>query len=132
MDRDGFSVISLTSLGSTISLRLLSSVEELNELNTEHDQRLSPIAAALQELHAQIQRLDKALESSSVFSTQLQTHLSGSLGSCDGFTAALNKQFMRLEPSTLPLLDEGFLTAHSNVVSTYGLLFEFFIKVLAV
>ncbi|WZH41028.1 ankyrin repeat-containing domain protein [Fusarium acuminatum] len=133
MDRDGFSVISLTSLGSTVSHRVLSSAEELNELNSTlrvPDERLSSFALRLYQLHQHIGSLDAALNSASAISGRLQTTLSQSLGSCDVVSTVLNKQVMRLQAETLPMLDEMFLVTYNDAVLAFTRLFAFFAKVL--
>ncbi|KAM5347846.1 hypothetical protein ACJ41O_007670 [Fusarium nematophilum] len=134
MDGDGFSVISLTSLGSTISNRVLSSAEELNELNgtleTENAQ-LAAFAAALLQLHHRVSQLETALNGATAISVRMQTHLSQSLGSCDVITAVLNKQVMRLQADTLPVMDEVFLLVYSDAVVAFNGLFAFFVKVLS-
>ncbi|KAK7413866.1 hypothetical protein QQX98_007283 [Neonectria punicea] len=135
---DSFSVISLTSLGTTISHRALSSAEELNELignlDPQHASipRLSTFSAALHQLHLQVAQLQSALDDSTAISLRLQTHLSQCLSSCDGITAGLNKQVMRLQPGTLPLLDETFLVVQNHALVGYSQLFAFFVKLLSV
>ncbi|KAJ4269920.1 hypothetical protein NW762_001591 [Fusarium torreyae] len=134
MDRDGFSVISLTSLGSTISHRVLSSAEELNELNSTIEVPLKSLAAfasKLYQLHQHVGHLETALNGASVISARMQTTLSQSLGSCDVITTVLNKQVMRLQAETLPLLDEVFMTVYNDVVLAFTRLFAFFAKVLS-
>lgn len=134
MDGDGFSVISLTSLGSSISHRILSSAEELNELNTAlqvPDERLSSFATRLYQLHQHVGVLETALNSASAISGRLQTTISHSLGSCDVVATVLNKQIMRLQAETLPLLDEVFLVVYSDAVVAFSRLFAFFAKVLS-
>ncbi|KAM0232803.1 hypothetical protein ACHAPO_007629 [Fusarium lateritium] len=134
MDRDGFSVISLTSLGSTISHRLLSSAEELNELNNAlqtPDERLAAFASRLYQLHQHVGYLEAALNNASAISARFQTTLSQSLGSCDVVSTVLNKQVMRLQAETLALLDEVFLMVYSDVLLAYTRLFAFFAKVLS-
>ncbi|KAH7222252.1 ankyrin repeat-containing domain protein [Fusarium oxysporum] len=135
MDGDGFSVISLTSLGSSISHRVLSSAEELNELNTAlevPDERLSSFATRLYQLHQHVGVLETALNSASAISGRLQTTISQSLGSCDVVATVLNKQVMRLQAETLPLLDEVFLVVYSDAVVAFSRLFAFFAKVLSI
>jgi hypothetical protein len=134
MDRDGFSVISLTSLGSTVSHRVLSSAEELNELNSTlevPDERLSSFALRLYQLHQHVGSLDDALNSASAISGRLQTTLSQSLGSCDVVSTVLNKQVMRLQAETLPMLDEVFLVVYNDAVVAFTRLFAFFANVLS-
>ncbi|CAG7563904.1 unnamed protein product [Fusarium equiseti] len=134
MDGDGFSVISLTSLGSSISHRLLSSAEELNELNgtlETPDERLSSFANRLYQLHQHVGYLETALNNASAISGRFQTTLSQSLGSCDVVSTVLNKQVMRLQAETLGLLDEVFLVVYSDALLAYTRLFAFFVKVLS-
>ncbi|KAF5677621.1 ankyrin protein [Fusarium heterosporum] len=134
MDRDGFSVISLTSLGSTVSHRVLSSAEELNELNSTlgvPDERLSSFALRLYQLHQHVGYLETALNSASAISGRLQTTLSQSLGSCDVVSTVLNKQVMRLQAETLPMLDEVFLMVYNDAVLAFTRLFAFFAKILS-
>lgn len=134
MDRDGFSVISLTSLGSTVSHRVLSSAEELNELNGTleiQDERLVSFSSRLYQLHQHVGYLEAALNDASAISGRFQTTLSQSLGSCDVVSTVLNKQVMRLQAETLPLLDEVFLMVYSDVLLAYTRLFAFFVKVLS-
>ncbi|KAH7189530.1 ankyrin repeat-containing domain protein [Fusarium flagelliforme] len=134
MDGDGFSVISLTSLGSSISHRLLSSAEELNELNgtlETTDERLSSFANRLYQLHQHVGYLETALNNASAISGRFQTTLSQSLGSCDVVSTVLNKQVMRLQAETLGLLDEVFLVVYSDALLAYTRLFAFFVKVLS-
>lgn len=134
MDGDGFSVISLTSLGSSISHRLLSSAEELNELNgtlESPDERLSSFANRLYQLHQHVGYLETALNNASAISGRFQTTLSQSLGSCDVVNTVLNKQVMRLQAETLGLLDEVFLVVYSDALLAYTRLFAFFVKVLS-
>ncbi|KAM0350227.1 hypothetical protein ACHAPU_003392 [Fusarium lateritium] len=134
MDRDGFSVISLTSLGSTVSHRVLSSAEELNELNSTlgvPDERLSSFALRLYQLHQHVGYLEAALNSASAISGRLQTTLSQSLGSCDVVSTVLNKQAMRLQAETLPMLDEVFLMVYSDAVLAFTRLFAFYAKILS-
>ncbi|RBR09474.1 uncharacterized protein FIESC28_09858 [Fusarium coffeatum] len=134
MDGDGFSVISLTSLGSSISHRLLSSAEELNELNgtlEAPDERLSSFANRLYQLHQHVGYLETALNNASAISGRFQTTLSQSLGSCDVVNTVLNKQVMRLQAETLGLLDEVFLGVYSDALLAYTRLFAFFVKVLS-
>lgn len=134
MDGDGFSVISLTSLGSTISHRILSSAEELNELNGSleaENSQLANLAARLYQLHQHVGQLETALNAAGVISVRLQTHLSQSLGSCDVITAVLNKQAMRLQLDTLPMVDGVFLVVYNDAVVAFSRLFAFFAKVLS-
>lgn len=134
MDGDGFSVISLTSLGSTISHRILSSAEELNELNGSlevENSQLAHLAARLYQLHQHVGQLETALNAAGAISVRLQTHLSQSLGSCDVITAVLNKQAMRLQVDTLPMVDEVFLVVYNDAVVAFSRLFAFFAKVLS-
>ncbi|KAF9765323.1 hypothetical protein IL306_002410 [Fusarium sp. DS 682] len=134
MDGDGFSVISLTSLGSSISHRVLSSAEELNELNTTleaPDDRLSSVATRLYQLHQHVGVLEAALNGASAISGRLQTTISHGLGSCDVVATVLNKQVMRLQAETLPLLDEVFLVVYSDAVVAFTRQFAFFAKVLS-
>lgn len=135
MDGDGFSVISLTSLGSSISHRVLSSAEELNELNTAlevPDERLSSFATRLYQLHQHVGVLETALNSASAISGRLQTTISQSLGSCDVVATVLNKQVMRLQAETLPLMDEVFLVVYSDAIVAFSRLFAFYAKVLSI
>ncbi|KPM40844.1 hypothetical protein AK830_g5735 [Neonectria ditissima] len=135
---DSFSVISLTSLGATISHRALSNAEELNELIATLDPqhasipRLSTFSAALHSLHLQVSQLQSALDDSTAISLQLQTHLSQCLSSCDGILAGLSKQILRLEINTLPLLDETFFEVQNRALVAYSQLFAFFVKLLSV
>ncbi|KAJ4138331.1 hypothetical protein NW768_002154 [Fusarium equiseti] len=134
MDGDGFSVISLTSLGSSISHRLLSSAEELNELNgtlETPDERLSSFANRLYQLHQHVGYLETALNNASAISGRFQATLSQSLGSCDVVNTVLNKQVMRLQAETLGLLDEVFLAVYSDALLAYTRLFAFFVKALS-
>ncbi|KAF4994424.1 hypothetical protein FDECE_13124 [Fusarium decemcellulare] len=134
MDGDGFSVISLTSLGTTISHRVLSSAEEFNELNSTletENAHLSVSTARLYQLHHNVGELENALNSASVISVRLQTHLSQSLASCDVITAVLNKQVMRLQTDTLPMMDEVFMVVYNDAIVAFTRLFAFFVKVLS-
>ncbi|KAF5025635.1 hypothetical protein F66182_2241 [Fusarium sp. NRRL 66182] len=134
MDGDGFSVISLTSLGSTISHRVLSSAEELNELNStleSPNERLSIFATRLYLLHQHVGQLEAALNAASVISSRVQNTLGQTLGSCDVITTVLNKQVMRLQAETLPLLDEVFMVVYNDAVVAFTRLFAFYAKVLS-
>ncbi|KAF4974947.1 hypothetical protein FZEAL_8210 [Fusarium zealandicum] len=134
MDNDGFSVISLTSLGSTISHRVLSSAEELNELNgtlEAENSHLRASAATLYKLHQHVGELETALNGAAAISVRMQTLLSQTLGSCDAITAVLNKQLMRLQADTLPMLDGVFMVVYNDAVVAFARLFAFFVKVLS-
>ncbi|KAH6895887.1 ankyrin repeat-containing domain protein [Thelonectria olida] len=134
---DGFSVISLTALGSTIANRALSSAEELNELiatlGSHHGSisHLSTFSSLLHKLHQHVVQLETALNGASVISLRLQTDLSQCLGSCDGIMAVLNKQVMRLQPENVAQLDETFLAVQGHTLEAYCQLFDFFVKLLS-
>ncbi|KAI5463662.1 ankyrin repeat-containing domain protein [Mariannaea sp. PMI_226] len=134
---DGFSVISLTSLGSTLANRALASAEELNELIRTLDPhhasipQLSSFSSLLQKLHHQVLQLEATLHGARVISVRLQSHLSQCLGSCDGTMAGLNKQVMRLQPDNLPFLDEGFLAVQGHTLDAYCEVFDYFVKLLS-
>jgi hypothetical protein len=134
---DGFSVISLTSLGSTIANRALSSAEELNELIATLDlhhgsiSHLSTFSSLLHKLHQHVVELETALNGASAISLRLQTDLSQCLGSCDGIMAVLNKQVMRLQPENVAQLNGTFLAVQGYSLEAYCQLFDFFVKLLS-
>ncbi|CAM1511832.1 Fc.00g093450.m01.CDS01 [Cosmosporella sp. VM-42] len=134
---DSFSVVSLTSLTSSISHRTVSSTEEIKELietlNLEYAAipQLAAVSTSLADLHGRVVQLGESLNGSSSISQRLQTHLSQSLGSCDGITAVLNKQVMRLQADTLATLNPLFLTAYAEALTAYGRLFHFFVNLLS-
>ncbi|KAF7539120.1 hypothetical protein G7Z17_g12488 [Cylindrodendrum hubeiense] len=134
---DGFSVISLTSLTSTITNRALSSIGELNELiqtiGQDHaaTQDLTVLSGALHQLHQQVPQLETALNGASAISLRLQNHLSQSLASCDGIAAVLNKQVMRLQPNNVLLCDGEFCVVNGYALRTYCQLFDVFVMLLS-
>lgn len=129
---DGFSVLSLTSLCTTITHRLISSVEELNDLFARLDTKYAPrhplsvFTQGLQQLNEQTAELEESLKNARAISTRLQTLLSQSLGACDLTTATVNKQVMRIQPDTIHTLDEMFLIVYNSVISSYYRLFSLF------
>lgn len=135
---DGFSVLSLTSLTSSITHRLQAGQEEIWELlqasearDSGPEARLAAFVDTLQRITQCTIRLEKSLNCATAISEGLQTHLSQSLGSCDGTTAVLNKQIMRLQPETISTLNTSFLTAYKSTLDAHVDLFGFFVRQLS-
>ncbi|KAF7559529.1 hypothetical protein G7046_g4624 [Stylonectria norvegica] len=133
---DGFSVLSLTSLTTSISHRAISSAEELNDVVSSvasqdaAAQQLAAFATALHVLNEKAVQLEDFLNDSFVVSERLRNHLSQSLALCDAIVAVVNKQVMRLQANTLVALDATFLVAYTDAIVTYSRLFFFLAKLL--
>lgn len=136
---DGFSVISLTSLTSTISNRALSAVEDLDDLTSTLEPhhaaavaaaRLSTSSALLRDLDRHAAQLETALHGASAISQRLQTDLTRSLGACDGLVAGLSKQVSGLQAHNVARVDAGVLGVQGGALEAYCRLFELFVKML--
>ncbi|KAI9158134.1 putative ankyrin repeat protein [Paramyrothecium foliicola] len=129
---DGFSVLSLTSLCSSISHRALSSIEEVDGIveATSHE-GLASLLGMLHGLNRGALQLEAALNSSSTISTRAQSDLNQSLAACDGTMAIVNKQLMRIEPvHSIAVANKEFLAPKYDFLASHIQLFTYFQEVL--
>ncbi|KFA67044.1 hypothetical protein S40285_07255 [Stachybotrys chlorohalonatus IBT 40285] len=133
---DGFSSASLTSLCTSISHRAIACVGEVKSLvatvssDEAHAVQLARLVSSLEEFISNVVDLETSLNSSTVISQRTQSELNRALVTCDGATAVLNKQLMRLHAENVADLDWTAFAIYNDLLLAHGELFAYFIEIL--
>jgi anaerobic glycerol-3-phosphate dehydrogenase len=133
---NAFSLAGLGAYCSAISHSANSSASELTDLlrsipDSQHAQHLASLSEALYAFSTSVSQFEGAVHRASTLSPTLQQQLNDSLQECQIRIAPIGKQVMRLEASTLPMMNTMFLTVHVDLLVTYAQLLGFYEEVLA-
>ncbi|KAG9251972.1 ankyrin repeat-containing domain protein [Emericellopsis atlantica] len=133
---NGFSLAALGTHCSAIAHSANSSASELADLlrtipDGQHAQQLASLSEALFAFSTSAGQFEGALQRATTLSPTLQQQLNGSLQECHIKIAPIGKQVMRLDASTVPMMNTMFLTVHMDLLVTYAQLLGFYEEVLA-
>jgi hypothetical protein len=133
---NGFSLAGLGAHCAAISHSANATASEIADFVPEipeshHAQLLASLAQVLFTFSTGVSHFEGAIHRATAISPTLQRRLNASLEQCQIHLAPARKQVLRLEPSTLPMMNTTFLTAHIDLLVTYAQLFGFYEEVLA-
>jgi hypothetical protein len=128
---DGFSLVSLSSLCSSISCRTLASIDEVESIveATRHE-GLASLVGMLHGVNRGVLHLEASLNAATVISTKLQADLSKALEACDIAIAASHKQLERLGLGDVSIANKAFLAPQYDFLASHIQLFTYFQKIL--